>query len=145
MSGAGFTPSTSRDRAALDEAAPVKFLTRKAGSFVRRRKLIRGEIEDYPFSPSQDFLDVSVVVVCGFGSMREGLRCSSPRACGDSVHARRIIAFCFRGQLRHYKIPRYVAFVDNFLPMTVYGKVQSSFFRSHVRTRDGSARLRIVL
>ena len=33
-----------------------------------------------------------------------------------------IRAFC-RGQIAHYKIPRYVRFVDEF-PMTITGKVQ---------------------
>ncbi|MBP9234761.1 MAG: AMP-binding protein, partial [Hyphomonadaceae bacterium] len=33
-----------------------------------------------------------------------------------------IVSFC-RGQIAHYKIPRYVKFVDSF-PMTVTGKIQ---------------------
>ena len=32
------------------------------------------------------------------------------------------MAFC-KGQIAHYKIPRYVKFVDGF-PMTVTGKIQ---------------------
>ncbi len=36
--------------------------------------------------------------------------------------AEAIAAFC-RGKIAHYKIPRYVQFVDEF-PMTVTGKVQ---------------------
>jgi len=38
-----------------------------------------------------------------------------------------IIAFC-RGQIAHYKVPRYVKFVDQF-PMTVTGKVQKFVMR----------------
>jgi len=35
--------------------------------------------------------------------------------------------FC-KGQIAHYKIPRYIKFVDNF-PMTVTGKVQKFLMR----------------
>jgi fatty-acyl-CoA synthase len=42
-----------------------------------------------------------------------------PRASLDVVAVRE---FC-RGKIAHYKIPRYVKFVDSF-PMTVTGKVQ---------------------
>ncbi|HXE15831.1 MAG TPA: hypothetical protein VN632_01275 [Stellaceae bacterium] len=36
-------------------------------------------------------------------------------------------AFC-KGQIAHYKIPRYIRFVDAF-PMTVTGKVQKFMMR----------------
>jgi fatty-acyl-CoA synthase len=39
--------------------------------------------------------------------------------------------FC-RGQIAHYKVPRYVRFVDSF-PMTITGKVQKYLIREHVR------------
>ena len=38
-----------------------------------------------------------------------------------------IKAYC-RGQIAHYKIPRYVKFVDGF-PMTVTGKIQKFLMR----------------
>ena len=41
---------------------------------------------------------------------------------GADLPARRSAQFC-RGQIAHYKIPRYVRFVDAF-PMTVTGKIQ---------------------
>jgi fatty-acyl-CoA synthase len=41
---------------------------------------------------------------------------------GESASEEEIRAFC-RGQIAHYKIPRYVKFVDGF-PMTVTGKIQ---------------------
>ncbi len=40
---------------------------------------------------------------------------------------RKSSGFC-RGQIAHYKIPRYVRFVDDF-PMTVTGKVQKFVMR----------------
>ncbi len=47
---------------------------------------------------------------------------------GDAeLHADDIKAFC-RGQIAHYKIPRYVKFADEF-PMTVTGKIQKYLMR----------------
>jgi fatty-acyl-CoA synthase len=46
---------------------------------------------------------------------------------GASVAAEEIQSFC-KGQIAHYKIPRYIKFVDNF-PMTVTGKVQKFLMR----------------
>jgi fatty-acyl-CoA synthase len=39
-------------------------------------------------------------------------------------------AFC-KGQIAHYKIPRYIRFVDSF-PMTVTGKVQKFIMREEM-------------
>jgi len=46
---------------------------------------------------------------------------------GESVSEDEILAFC-RGQIAHYKVPRYLRFVDEF-PMTVTGKVQKFLIR----------------
>jgi fatty-acyl-CoA synthase len=46
---------------------------------------------------------------------------------GETAEEEEIRAFC-RGQIAHYKIPRYVRFVDAF-PMTVTGKVQKFMMR----------------
>jgi fatty-acyl-CoA synthase len=46
---------------------------------------------------------------------------------GESTSAEDIQAFC-KGQIAHYKIPRYIKFVDAF-PMTVTGKVQKFMMR----------------
>ncbi len=46
---------------------------------------------------------------------------------GESADEQEIKEFC-RGQIAHYKIPRYVKFVDEF-PMTVTGKVQKFMMR----------------
>ncbi len=52
------------------------------------------------------------------------IRRSEIRSAGriEQSNAEEIRAFC-KGQIAHYKIPRYVKFVDGF-PMTVTGKVQ---------------------
>lgn len=51
---------------------------------------------------------------------------------GVQADAEEIRAFC-SGQIAHYKVPRYVVFVDSF-PMTVTGKVQKYLLRAQVST-----------
>jgi fatty-acyl-CoA synthase len=46
---------------------------------------------------------------------------------GEQADADEIRDFC-RGRIAHYKIPRYVRFVDGF-PMTVTGKIQKFMLR----------------
>ena len=54
---------------------------------------------------------------------------------GMQADADEIRAFC-SGQIAHYKVPRYVVFVDSF-PMTVTGKVQKYLLREQVTTNLG--------
>ena len=49
---------------------------------------------------------------------------------GESASADEIRAFC-QDQIAHYKIPRYIRFVDAF-PMTVTGKVQKFLMREEM-------------
>jgi fatty-acyl-CoA synthase len=49
---------------------------------------------------------------------------------GAAATAEEIQGFC-KGQIAHYKIPRYVKFVDAF-PMTVTGKVQKFLMREEM-------------
>jgi fatty-acyl-CoA synthase len=49
---------------------------------------------------------------------------------GMQSSAEEIREFC-RGQIAHYKVPRYVRFVDSF-PMTVTGKVQKFVLRQQM-------------
>jgi fatty-acyl-CoA synthase len=49
---------------------------------------------------------------------------------GENATAEEIREFC-RGQIAHYKIPRYVRFVDSF-PMTVTGKIQKFVIREQM-------------
>ena len=50
---------------------------------------------------------------------------------GETATVDEIKAFC-QGQIAHYKIPRYVKFVDAF-PMTVTGKVQKFVIRDQMK------------
>ncbi len=76
-------------------------------------------------------LDVAVVgvpdakygeAVCACIRLRDGM----------SATDEEIQDFC-RGQIAHYKVPRYVRFVDSF-PLTISGKVQKYLIREHLRT-----------
>ena len=49
---------------------------------------------------------------------------------GETATTEEIRAFC-QGQIAHYKIPRYVRFVDDF-PMTVTGKMQKFLMREQM-------------
>jgi fatty-acyl-CoA synthase len=87
------------------------------------------EIEEFLFKHPK-ILDVSVVgvpdprlgeAVCAVIRLRAG-------ACATEVE---IQTFC-QGQIAHYKVPRYVRFVDEF-PMTVTGKIQKFLIRDQVQ------------
>jgi fatty-acyl-CoA synthase len=104
------------------------------GNIVGRIKdmVIRGgeniyprEIEEYLYT-HHAVQDVQVIGVpdqkygeelCAWIKLREGA----------SADAEEIKAFC-KGRIAHYKVPRYVLFVDEF-PMTVTGKVQKFVMR----------------
>jgi fatty-acyl-CoA synthase len=91
------------------------------------------EIEEFLYRHPK-ILDVQVVGVpdkkygeelCAWIIVREGERLSE-----DEVRA-----FC-QGQIAHYKIPRYISFVDSF-PMTVTGKIQKFQIREKMKQTLG--------
>jgi len=91
------------------------------------------EIEEFLFRHPK-VLDVAVVgvpdarfgeAVCAVLRLREGMECTEAE----------IQAYC-HGQIAHYKVPRYVRFVDEF-PMTVTGKVQKFLIRESVSRELG--------
>ena len=55
---------------------------------------------------------------------------------GETLSDEELRAFC-RDQIAHYKIPRYIRFVESF-PMTVTGKVQKFLMREHMQAELGS-------
>lgn len=59
---------------------------------------------------------------------------------GATANVEEIITFC-RGQIAHYKVPRYVRFVDAF-PLTVTGKVQKYLLRERIEAELGVRRER---
>lgn len=54
---------------------------------------------------------------------------------GETLSEEEVRAFC-RDQIAHYKIPRYIRFVDSF-PMTVTGKVQKFIMRERMQAELG--------
>jgi fatty-acyl-CoA synthase len=87
------------------------------------------EIEEYLYRHPAVF-DVAVVgvpdakygeAVCACIRLRDGMNATEEE----------IRAFC-RDQIAHYKVPRYVRFVDSF-PLTISGKVQKYLIREHLR------------
>ncbi len=107
--------ATMDDDGYLNIAGRIKDLVIRGGENVYPR-----EIEEYLYSHPA-IKDVSVIGVpdakygeelCAWVILREGVNASD-----EDVRA-----FC-RGKIAHYKIPRYIHFVDAF-PMTVTGKVQ---------------------
>jgi fatty-acyl-CoA synthase len=50
---------------------------------------------------------------------------------GEELTELEVRAFC-QGQIAHYKIPRYIRFVEEF-PMTVTGKIQKFIMRERMR------------
>ena len=54
---------------------------------------------------------------------------------GQTLDAESIRAFC-KGQIAHYKVPRYIRFVSEF-PMTVTGKIQKFKIRDEMKQQLG--------
>ncbi len=94
------------------------------------------EIEEYLFRHPA-VLDVAVVGVPSEKYGEEVCACIRLKQ-GADTSAEEIRAFC-DGQIAHYKIPRYAAFLDSF-PMTVTGKVQKYLLRDRMRDQLGLSR-----
>jgi fatty-acyl-CoA synthase len=114
------------DLATIDEAGygnivgRIKDLVIRGGENVYPR-----EVEEYLYLHPK----VEDVTVVGVPDPRFGEElCAWIRLkSGEQATAEEITAFC-RGQIAHFKVPRYIRFVDAF-PMTVTGKVQKFVIR----------------
>jgi fatty-acyl-CoA synthase len=109
------------DLATMDDQGYVRVVGRIKDMVIRGgENVYPREIEEFLYTHPQ----VADVQVIGVPDERYGEELMAwvvlrPGAdCGEDE----IREFC-RGQIAHYKIPRYVKFVDSF-PMTVTGKVQ---------------------
>ncbi|MCC2102176.1 MAG: AMP-binding protein, partial [Hyphomicrobiales bacterium] len=54
---------------------------------------------------------------------------------GETITEDEVRDFC-KGQIAHYKVPRYIKFVDGF-PMTVTGKIQKFLIRDQMKQELG--------
>jgi fatty-acyl-CoA synthase len=86
------------------------------------------EVEEFLYKHPQ----VQAAQVCGVPDAKLGEEVCAwiQLKAGCSVSEDEIRAFC-RGQIAHYKIPRYFRFVAEF-PMTITGKVQKYLMRERM-------------
>jgi len=91
------------------------------------------EIEEYLFG----FENVQEVHVVGVPDEKFGEAVCACISLSPGIDAceEEIMQFC-RERIAHYKVPRYVRFVDSF-PMTVTGKVQKHLLRDRMRHELG--------
>jgi fatty-acyl-CoA synthase len=109
------------DLATMDEQGYVRVVGRIKDMVIRGgENIYPREIEEFLYS-HPEVADVQVIGVPDERYGEELMAWVIPRS-GASPTEEQIREFC-RGQIAHYKIPRYVKFVDAF-PMTVTGKVQ---------------------
>jgi fatty-acyl-CoA synthase len=102
--------------------------------------VIRGGENVYP-REIEEFLhthpDVSEAQVVGVPDPRFGEEiCACVRLRSGATVAEEELRDWCRGRIAHYKVPRYVRFVDEF-PMTVTGKVQKFLLRDRMTTELG--------
>jgi fatty-acyl-CoA synthase len=117
----------SGDIAVLDEAGYCEIVGRLKDMLIRGgENIFPREIEEFLFRhPKIEQAEVIGVPdprlgeeICAWIKLRDG----------ESVTAEEIREFC-RGEIAHFKIPRYILFVDEF-PMTITGKVQKFKMRA---------------
>ncbi len=114
------------DLAVMDEQGYVKIVGRLKDMVIRGgENIYPREIEEFLYSHPH-IQDVQVIGVpdkkygeelCAWVKVREG----------QVITADDVRAFC-KGQIAHYKVPRYIRFVDEF-PMTITGKIQKYIMR----------------
>jgi fatty-acyl-CoA synthase len=111
----------SGDLSTMDDEGYVRIVGRIKDMVIRGgENLYPREIEEFLYT-HPDVADVQVIGVPDERYGEELMAWIVPRA-GASPTEEDIKDFC-RGKVAHFKIPRYVKFVDEF-PMTVTGKVQ---------------------
>jgi fatty-acyl-CoA synthase len=111
----------SGDLATLDEEGYVRVVGRIKDMVIRGgENIYPREIEEFLYTHPQ-IADVQIIGVPDERYGEELMAWVIPRA-GVALTEDEVRDFC-RGRIAHFKIPRYVKFVDAF-PMTVTGKVQ---------------------
>jgi len=117
------------DVATMDENGYVRIVGRSKDMLIRGgENIYPREIEEYLYThPKIDQVQVVGVLDEKFG---EEIVACILLANGATATEEEIREYC-RGKLAHFKIPRYVRFVDDF-PMTVTGKVQKYVLREQL-------------
>jgi fatty-acyl-CoA synthase len=118
------------DLAIIDEHGYCNIVGRVKDIIIRGGENVAPrEIEEFLYLHPAVF-DVAVVGVPDVKYGEEVCACIQLRA-GMAVSEEDIREFC-RGRIAHYKVPRYVRFMDSF-PLTISGKVQKYLIREHMR------------
>jgi fatty-acyl-CoA synthase len=117
------------DLAKMDEDGHCNVVGRIKDMVIRAgENIYRREIEEFLFRhPGIEAVQVIGVPDVFYG---EELCAWIKLKAGVCATAEEIQVFC-NGQIAHYKIPRYIQFVDGF-PMTVTGKVQKFIMREEM-------------
>ncbi len=124
------------DLAVIDDDGFCSIVGRSKDMVIRGgENIYPREVEEYLYRHPK-VLDVQCVGVPDPKYGEELCACIILRP-GMQADAEEIRAFC-NGQIAHYKIPRYVRFVESF-PMTVTGKIQKFMLRKQVATDLGLA------
>ena len=122
------------DLATIDEAGYAKIVGRIKDIVIRGgENVYPREVEEFLYGHPA-VVDVQVIGVPDERFGEELMACVI-RKQGAELDADGLREFC-RGKIAHYKVPRYVKFVDAF-PMTVTGKVQKYKMREQAITELG--------
>jgi len=117
------------DVATMDADGYIRIVGRSKDMLIRGgENVYPREIEDFLYTNSK----IEQVEVVGVPDLKFGEEIAACIKLHEGEHATEaeIRQFC-RGELAHFKIPRYVRFVDEF-PMTVTGKVQKFILREQL-------------
>jgi fatty-acyl-CoA synthase len=116
----------SGDLATIDEQGYCRIVGRSKDMIIRGgENVFPIEIEQFLFRHPK-IRDVQVIGLPDGKYGEEVCACIVLRP-GEQASADEIRDFC-RGEIAHFKVPRYVRFLDSF-PMTVTGKVQKFMLR----------------
>jgi fatty-acyl-CoA synthase len=122
------------DLAVIDENGFAAIVGRSKDMVIRGgENIYPREIEEFLYRHPK-IMDVQCVGVPDQKFGEELCACIILRP-GQEASAEEIQDFC-RGQIAHYKIPRYIRFVSAF-PMTVTGKIQKYVLRDQIATELG--------
>ncbi|SFT89623.1 AMP-binding protein [Halomonas saccharevitans] len=124
------------DLATMDDEGYVAIVGRIKDMIIRGgENIYPREIEDFLYTHSA----ISDVQVIGVPDEKYGEEVMAwvKLSEGESLDEEGLKAFC-KGQIAHYKVPRYVKFVDAF-PMTVTGKIQKFKMREEATHELGLA------
>lgn len=118
------------DLAVIDDQGYCNIVGRVKDMIIRGGENISPrEVEEFLYRHPA-VLDVAVVGVPDHKYGEAVCACIRVRA-GSALTEDEVREFC-RGQIAHYKVPKYVRFMDSF-PLTISGKVQKYLIREHLR------------